>query len=312
MKNILAFIVLLLIILSGWYIFTQKYNYKYAGMLVKPAEIINKITPLRVQKPNQSSYFHIAIIVMENRSLQNITGNINALFINSLIKQGTLLSNYSAVTHPSLPNYLAILGGDTFGITSDCQTCFISANNLVDQLENYHKTWKAYMESMPANCFLGSTNLYAQKHNPFIYFNDIRENKNRCNNVVPLDNLKTDLSAEKTTPDFIWITPNICNDMHDCSTLQGDKWLSKEVPLILNSPAFTTRKSLLIITWDEAEGSDSNKVPTIIMGTGIKHGLTAGSPYNHYSLLHTIEKLWGMPPINSNAKKSAIINEILL
>lgn len=305
MKKILLFLALILLVSGLIFFDVQKSN---NTSVIKNQPIPNVTLPKNM---SNQGYSHIAIIVMENRSFPQIVDNPNAPYINSLIKQGILLSNYTAVTHPSLPNYIALIGGSTFGITSDCQNCFVQANNFLDQLEAHGKTWKAYMESMPSSCFLGSTNLYAQKHDPFVYFNDIRENKNRCKNVVALTSLNSDLSSA-SAPNFIWITPNICNDMHDCSTQTGDKWLSKEVPVILNSKAFKNGNSLLVITWDEAENSNSNRVPTIILGNGVKKGLSSNSIYNHYSLLHTFENLWGISPITEAVKNSAIIKEIML
>ncbi len=274
-------------------------------VLLISVSIINiSKTPLTKSIPvsspsSKTGIENIAVIVMENKSRGEILNNPEAPYINSLIKKYSFAANYYAVTHPSLPNYLAILGGDTFGVSSDCSSCFISAKNMTDQLDASHKTWKAYMESMPSPCFIGSTNIYAQKHNPFIYFDDIRNNPKRCKNIVPLSFLGNDLQSANTTPDFIWITPNICNDMHSCPVSAGDSWLSKEIPLLLNSPAFKNNGSFIVITWDEGTGN-SNRVATILVGNAIKNGYSSDTLYNHYSLLKTIEKVWRINPLSFN------------
>ncbi|TME44620.1 MAG: hypothetical protein E6I60_16545, partial [Chloroflexi bacterium] len=159
-------------------------------------------------------------------------------------------TQYYGISHPSLPNYLAMTAGSTFGITSDCTTCWVNAGNLADQIEASGRTWKAYMEGMPSACFVGDAYPYMQKHNPWIYFNDIRTNAARCSaHVVPFSQLGADL-AGGSVANYVWITPNMCSDMHDCSIATGDSWLSQHVPAILNSAAYRNG-GVLFITWDE-------------------------------------------------------------
>lgn len=270
---------------------------------------VSRNIPL-IQQNRLSQLDHIVIITMENKSYDEIVGNKSAPYINSLIHLYSFADNYFAVSHPSLPNYLALIGGSTFGITNDCIDCHVSSNNLVDQLEQAHKTWKAYMESMPYPCFIGSNNLYAQRHNPFIYFDNIRNNKNRCENIVPYTSLQSDFQSINTTPNFVWITPNVCSDMHDCSVATGDKWLSEQVSQILKSPAFLKQKSLLVITWDEGEGSASNRVPTLLIGNSVRQGFISHTAYTHYSLLRTIENVWNIPSLTINTTLSNSMSDI--
>ena len=194
---------------------------------------------------------HVFVIVMENKGYSEIMGSSQAPYINSLASRYGLATNYHAVTHPSLPNYLSLTGGDTFGITTDCTSCWVNAANITDRVEAAGRSWKAYEESIPGPCFVGDSYPYAQKHDPFIYFNDIRTNSARCNRVVPYTQLAADLGSVASTPSYGFITPNMCDDTHYCSIAAGDQWLSANVPSILNSPAFTTRRSVLFITWDE-------------------------------------------------------------
>lgn len=245
------------------------------------------------------AFAHIALVVLENRSEANIIGSAAAPYLNGLAHSYTYLDNYAAVAHPSLPNYLALAGGDTFGITSDCTSCFVQARNLSDLLADAGISGKAYMEDMPRACFKGSRGGYAQKHNPFAYFDDIRNDPQRCQSVVPYTDLATDL-ASGNLPGFMWITPNLCHDMHDCDVASGDRWLADNLPPLLSSPAFTQQPSLLAVVWDEDDGSSANRVPLILAGSSVKPGYVSHLPANHYSLLRTIEAAWGLQPLTAN------------
>ena len=119
------------------------------------------------QVPN---FDHIVLIVLENEDYQKIVNNTEMPLLNALAKKYVLLSNYFAVRHPSLPNYIALVSGETQGITKDCRDCFVDQPNLADLIEKSGRTWKAYQEDMPGACFLGDADPYVQKHNPFIYF----------------------------------------------------------------------------------------------------------------------------------------------
>ncbi len=248
------------------------------------------------------SFDHIFTIVMENHSYNEIIGNTSqAPYINQLVSQYGVASNYFAVTHPSLPNYLAITGASTFGITSDCTTCFVNAPNIaVDRVEASGRTWKTYQESMPSACFVGDASPYVQKHNPFIYYDDVRLNSAECNKDVPYTQLAPDLAAAATTPNYVFITPNLINDMHDGTINQGDTWLQNNVPTILNSPAFTTQNSVLDIVWDEDDSSQGNQVPSIIINSAVTPGYHSFISYNHYSWLKTIESAWGLASLTAN------------
>jgi acid phosphatase len=246
------------------------------------------------------AFSHVFLIVMENREYGSVIGNPAAPYVNGLAKSYTLASNYFAVSHPSLPNYLALAAGSTFGVSSDCTTCLVNATNIADQVEASGRSWKAYMEDMPAPCYLGAgSSGYAQKHNPFVYFTDIRNNPARCAaHVVPFTLFSTDL-ANGSLPNYVWITPNLCNDMHDCATGVGDAWLAGLVPQILASAAWRNG-GVLFITWDEGSTSlgfdDSwgGRVATIVVSPSGRDGFQAWTARSHYNLLRTIEDAWGL------------------
>ncbi len=258
--------------------------------------------------PALPAFSHIFLILMENKEFGDIIGNPAAPYINALAGQYALAMQSYAVSHPSLPNYLALLGGSTFGVTSDCTTCFINAPNLPDQLESAGKSWQAYMEDLPTSCFpgpvagggafgLGAT--YALKHDPFLYFDDIRNNPGRCGHVVPSSQFAPDLASGKL-PDFAWVTPNLVDDMHDGTIAQGDAWLAGFVPRILASSAWQNN-GLLIITWDEGSSNSGccqdaagGRIVTLAISPLGQAGYRMTNPISHYGILRTIEDAWGL------------------
>jgi len=221
---------------------------------------------------------HVFVIMMENTSYDNLLSpsNQNTRFIQQLAANNGLATNYFGVTHDSLPNYIAATSGQTWGSNSDdiAQAPLFDHQNLVDQLEAARVSWKAYMEDLPFPGDLVTETpdgLYVRKHNPFLMYPDVYQNPARASKVVPLTQLSTDLSTGKV-PQFVWITPNICNDMHggapSCpfpssptDPLQaalyqdGDNFLSTWVGAITQSKAWTGH-SAIFITWDEGGFED--------------------------------------------------------
>src|SRR6266699_2252794 len=168
--------------------------------------------PTPTPTPALPTFSHVFTIVMENEESSSLIGNSAAPYINGLAQSYGLATQYYAISHPSLPNYLAMTAGSTFGISSDCTTCWVGATNLADQIEAGGRSWKAYLEGMPSACFVGDAYPYMQKHNPWIYYHDIRTNAARCTaHVVPFTQLGADL-ASGSVPSYVWITPNMCND----------------------------------------------------------------------------------------------------
>ncbi len=259
---------------------------------------------------------NIFVIVMENQPLSNILGSSSAPYINSLISSSALATNYSGVAHPSLPNYIALTSGSADGITTDCNPpgagCVVSVSNIADEIEASGRTWKNYAESMPSACYkYNYGSLFATKHVPFLYYSDIYNNSTRCaSHIVPYSELSSDLNSVSTTPNFAFITPNLCDDMHSCPITSGDSWLSTNVPMILKSPAFSSQKSLLAITWDEGYSSD-NIIATIFAGSAAKSGYRSNVAYSHYSLLHTIENLWNLKPLTANDQNATLMSDML-
>jgi hypothetical protein len=259
----------------------------------------------------------IFTILMENHDYAEIVGSSNAPYINSLIAQGGLATNYSdSGTHPSLPNYLYMISGDTqypggLDVGTMASPWFPSkGDNLGNQMENGGIAWRSYQESMGTACKLTDASPYATKHDPFLYFDDIQNGKNGlcANRNVDYSQFAADLAAG--TYKFMWITPNLTDDGHDpgsdpvAGLKQSDSWLSTEVPKILASDAYKNG-GVLFITWDEAEGRNGDskdQIPMIVLSPKLKApGMMVSTKLSHASWLATIEGLYGFPKLGAAA-----------
>lgn len=245
------------------------------------------------------------MILEENKPASSIVGNGDAPYFNELLTQYAHASQYSAITHPSLPNYLALTSGTTGGITSDCNppggSCLVTSSNLADSLRAAGRSWRMYAEGMPAPCSAANTARYAVKHNPFLYYPSVTASLEYCRqHDVPFNAFAADLATASSLPAFSFVSPDLCNDMHSCSIPTGDAWLSRIVPEILASPAFTSQRSLLVVTFDEGDSSD-NVVTCVFAGSAARRGAVSNVPYSHYSLLRTIEDGLGLPPVGESA-----------
>lgn len=237
---------------------------------------------------------------MENKGSGSIVGSGDAPYLNSLAADCGLATNYHAVTHPSLPNYLAATGGSTARVDSDCGPgdCPVHGASIFQQLQDAGLQWRSYAESMPSNCAQSSEDDYATKHNPAAYYTAIRE---RCRQWdVPMGTPQagafTTALRDGTLPAFSFVTPNMCHDMHDCSVSTGDRWLREWIPLITDTADYRAGRTIVFLTWDEAEGgSDSNRVACIVLGASVPTGLRVEVPFGHYSLLRTTEELLSLP-----------------
>lgn len=244
----------------------------------------------------------VILIMLENHGYDEVIGNPEAPYLNQLAGQQALATDYYAETHPSLPNYLALLGGSTFGIESDCTECRLRAHaNLATQLSAANFTWRAYMEEMPQACSgVSSAGDYVKKHDPFMYFPSIANDPKECAKVVPGDRLSSDLGSGRL-PAFSWISPNLCNDGHNCGIGGADHYLSDVVPGLLDQLG---PQGFLAITFDEDGGADrqgersgGGRIPAILAGPTVRHGARVASPFDHYSLLRTIEAAFGQAPL---------------
>ena len=243
-------------------------------------------TPQPSPKANTA---HVFVIVMENRSYSQA---ISGTYIAQLAAKYAVATNYHGVSHPSLPNYLALTSGSTWGVADDAWHA-LPAGGIGAQLTNAGMTWRAYMDGMSGTC-KASGYPYALKHDPFPYYGSDCPTQ-----VVPFSQFKQDMAG--TVPSFVWITPDLCHDGHDCSSEAADTWLSQTVPIILGTAAWQDG-GLLLITWDEGEDT-ANHVLTLVIHKGtLIH--TSDRAYDHYSTLATIEDRLGLPRLGQAAKAS--------
>ena len=254
-------------------------------------------TPVAAVEPDTSpspapAPSHVFVVVMENRSYeQALAGGYTA----QLAAKYGVATNYHGVSHPSLPNYLAMTSGSTWGVTDDGYHS-LPASGLGQQLTQAGIPWRAYMEGMSRTCF-ASPYPYALKHNPFPYYGG------KCPaEVVPFSTFAADIAAPDA-PRFAWISPGLCNDGHDCSTAVADKYLAQLVPAILATAAFQ-ENGALFITWDEGYDSANHVLMLVIRPGGVHQESSAY--HDHYSLLATIEDRLGVPRLGQAARANSL------
>ncbi len=246
---------------------------------------------LRLQQPPRV-YRHVLTIVMENHAFGEVAGR--SPYLNRIAAACGLADSHSGIAHPSLPNYIAMTSGATAGITGDCTDCSVTTNSIFGQLGP--RGWRAYEESMPAPGFTGSgAGKYVKKHNPAAYYKKVRAAY--AVNAVPLGTLAagaliSDLRTNRLSR-YSFITPNLCNDEHDCGISVGDAWLARWVPKILASRAYRTGGTALFITYDEGS-ADDNHVYTVVASPYTRKATVSDIAFTHYSLLKTQENLLGL------------------
>jgi hypothetical protein len=290
---------------------------------------------------DNGSFRHVFVIMMENTGSAALIGNPNAPFTNYLVATAGYASSYFGVAHPSQPNYIAATSGATNGVPDDYDIT-INVPNIVDQLEAHNKTWKGYMQSFSlcnGNVLAHAcgNQLYERKHNPFVSYQDVQSSPARLDNIVDFSQFATDL-ANNTVPDYSWISPDQCHDMHgrgatsadpcDFSQIQpliatGDLFLSQTVAAIVNSPAWRGN-SVIFIAWDESEFTgtgpfgfgdtsgccDANPggghVVGLVVSRKVQNARSSNDPFNHISMLATIQDSWHLGCLASTCDKKNV------
>ena len=252
------------------------------------------------------AFGHAIVIVLENKEYSEVLGSSEAPAYATLSRRYAQLTGYYGVSHPSLPNYLALVSGSTHAITSDCSDCTVTGPNLADTLEAAGKTWKAYAEGLPRAGYTGAfSGRYAKKHNPFLYFRDVSESHTRLERIVPLARFARDDRAG-TLPDFSLVVPDLCHDMHDCSVATGDRWLGSFVrPLLRGS---RTDRLAIFVVFDEGSTNahGGGHVPALVLGPLVRPHAVTGATLDHYSLLRTVEDAWGLPRLGRSRTAAPI------
>ncbi|RYZ89587.1 MAG: hypothetical protein EOP04_06410 [Proteobacteria bacterium] len=247
---------------------------------------------------------HVIIVEFENTDYKKAMAQPTFA---TLAKQGANLSNFYAETHPSQPNYLAMIGGETFGVKGDGNVN-IDDRHIGDLIEEAGKTWKVYADDYPGNCFLGAkSGEYARKHVPFLSFKNVQTNPQRCANIVEGKGLKADLSSGNL-PNFALYIPNLSNDGHDTGVAYADNWLKiKFLPLLDSTLPPNT---LVVFTFDESTFFGGNHIYTSFYGDMVEPGSIFSSKTNHYGFLHTVEALLGLGDLGKMDSTSPVIDGI--
>jgi hypothetical protein len=234
---------------------------------------------------------------MENHAYGSIIGSSGAPYVNQLAARCASASNVKAETHPSLPNYLAMTSGSTHGITDDDPPSShpLAGPSIFSQLGDQ---WRALQESMRSNCALTSSGDYAVKHNPAAYFTTIRQSCARQD--VPLGGAP-DLSAK-----FTFVTPNLCNDTHDCSVSTGDRWLRTFLGKVFASREYRAGRTAVFLTWDEDDSGHSNHIATLVAARSVVPGRVSKRPFSHYSMLRTTEEMLGLGFVGKAASATSM------
>jgi hypothetical protein len=263
---------------------------------------------------------------MENHNWSSIAGNTTeAPYINSLLTGANNAQTSYATqyynppgNHPSLPNYLWLEGGQCFTYcgTDNSPGTLINATHLSTLLSNAGVSWKAYEEgASDGTCPLSNSGNYAVRHDPFVYFQDVGGSSSVCTaHVRSYADLSTDL-ANGTQARYNFITPNVCDDMHDtCSPIsdsikQGDTWLSQQIPMIENSQAYKNGGAIFI-TWDEGEGGDGPIGMIALSPLAKGNGYSTAIHYTHSSTLRTMEEVFGVSPMLGDAANATDLKDL--
>jgi phosphatidylinositol-3-phosphatase len=245
---------------------------------------------------HQARVTHVVWILLENEGY-SVMGSPSAPYLNALATHCGLATNDVAVSHPGLPNYIALTSGSTQGITDDAEPSSHPLNvpSIFSELKG---NWRALAESMPSACDRVTSGSYAARHNPAVYYTNLPT----CSrDDVPLTS-PLNLSAA-----FTFITPNICNDMHSCPVSTGDAWLKSHVPQIVSSPQYRTGSLALFITFDENNLAANNQIPTIVVAPSVPKGLRVSKSFTHYSLLRTTEALLHVPSLGGARSANSMV-----
>ena len=238
---------------------------------------------------------HVVIAVFENKKANSIFGSSSAPYLNSLANAGAKFTQSFAVEHPSEPNYLDLFSGANQGVTDDsCPHTFSTANEG-SQLVAAGLSFTGYSEDLPsAGSTVCTSGGYARKHNPWVNFTNVPASSNQPFSAFPTDFTQL--------PTVSWVVPNLCNDMHDCSIATGDSWLQSRLGGYATWA--TTHNSLLVVTFDEDDGSGGNNISTLFYGQPVRQGVYT-EHIDHFDVLRTIEDMYSLPYAGAAATSTA-------
>ena len=245
----------------------------------------------------------LLVVIVENHSLDAMRREMPYTF--GLAQRYGYATGYHALAHPSLPNYLAISGGDMFGITDDRSPAAhpLDGASVFGQALAQHRTAKVYAEDMTGTCAVYDRDRYAVRHNPWTYYVAEREDCGRYD--VPMTALASDVQSGNL-PNAGMVVPNLCHDAHDCPASDADAWMRTVVGGVLAGPDFASGHLLVVITADEDHHDQDNLVLTTLLSPQL-HGTVVTSPLDHYSLSRLYSEVLGAPPLRKAASAPSIV-----
>jgi hypothetical protein len=248
---------------------------------------------------------HVIVIVLENEQRANAE---RQPYFAELMKRGAMLRNFSAVAHPSRPNYIAMISGSTHGVTND-KPVTIDGRHLGDLLTARGLNWKVYAENYPGNCFLrdSAPGSYVRRHTGFLDFKNVQSNPASCARIVEAAELDRDAAAGKL-PEFALYVPNNRNNGHDTNVSVADKFLRRRLDPLLSDPKYAS--TLFVVTFDEDDRRANNHIYTVLLGAGVKPGSMTDVAYDHYSLLRTIEELFHLGNLGEHDATAKVIEGV--
>lgn len=269
------------------------------------SEVPESIEALNENNPLPASIKKVVVVILENSDFEDSMAQPE---FREFAKKGALLSNYYGVTHPSQPNYIALISGSTHGVIDD-DVVNLEQRHIGDLLQEQNKTWKVYAEGYPGNCYLSAkTGLYVRKHVPFLSFRSIQQSPTACARVVEAGEFPADLKENRLS-DFSLYIPNQNNNGHDTGVKYASHWFSSTLQGLIESTPIDSGV-LFVLTFDEGGYFRDNRIYTVLFGAGIKLGAASKQRYTHYNLLATIEKLLGLGTLGKNDAKSNLIQNI--
>jgi hypothetical protein len=271
----------------------------------------------------------VFVILMENCNWSGVISNSSAPYINNtLLPMASYCLQYCNPpgNHPSLPNYLWLEAGTNFGLTNDADPVVYHQNtsqHLVSQLARAGISWKSYQEDIPGDVVpLTETNLYVARHNPMVFFDDVTGTNDPANaygiaHFRPYSELEGDLASNRVAH-YNFLTPNLCDDMHtavpplDNTVLQGDTWLSEQIPIIMASAAYRSAGAIFIL-WDEGGFSSDGPIGMMVVSPFAKGaGYSNSIPYTHSSTLRTFQEIFSVGPLLGDAANATDLSDLFV
>jgi phosphatidylinositol-3-phosphatase len=273
----------------------------------------------------------ILVIVMENRGFDQVIGSARAPTITAASAACGLATDYHGIQYPSLPNYVNLVSGTAPPVIAgdgvngrDClpvAPCVSLDPSVFDQLTAAGQTWTTYAESMPTNCSRANALPYVARHNPATYFAGLSQRADCLANDVPMGTptagrLADDLAAG-TLPTFSLVVPNVCNDGHDACggrdpVAEQDAFTATWLPAIVDGPDYQAGRLAVVLTWDTDAHDEANRVATVVLSPSTPAGTVSATPFDHHSLLRSIEDLAGLPPLAGAAAATSMLTDFHL